>query len=160
MPAGLLASWIEWGISLCTSAVGSAIGSAISRAVGPAQCICHCTHGGSPEGRQALDLLSTQLDRCGPEQLRREPPPPAPIVVQDPQGGFVLAVFFGGLVVGIVIGWWLSSSCRRSSASQPWRLAVSDTPGAGFLAAPPSPSNKGKGARKGKVLTADDVGQI
>ena len=80
-----------------------------------AECSCHCDHtcavsGEAGADRAVLDLLKSQLDRCGPDQLKAQPcvcPPQAPCPPILQRGALELlgVGFCFGLLVGASVAW-------------------------------------------------------
>ena len=76
--------------------------------IGPRTPVCHCDCG--EHGSEALNILRSQLDRCGPESLAARPCPPCPSaraaasVLAGFALGTVLTIGLAGFALGFFLG--------------------------------------------------------
>jgi hypothetical protein len=82
-------------LDLAVSAATPFLASVLGASWAPRHCSCSCAYarGASDFEVQLLSVLSKQLDRCGPEQLHREPCPQATCV--DPVWHVLLGLILG-----------------------------------------------------------------
>ena len=97
----LMIAWVRWGGLVATQAAGSWLGGLGSRST----CVCEVS-GACPLERSVLDLLSRQLDRCGPEHLC--PPCRCEASVGPLAAALVVGICLGAALVGAA---WLVA-CR------------------------------------------------
>ena len=125
MYAGLSAALASFSLGLLTSKWLQA----------PGPFICDCTPDSSREG--VLDLLRSQLDRCGPEHLVREPAVRAPVtppVEVEASSWYplsliallsVLVIALLGVIISFCVGETLFEGARSGAGAKP---ALEDAP--------------------------------
>jgi hypothetical protein len=107
----MLSALSTWGPQIAAQAVATYIGVGGSQERG---CVCHIDLNGFPSpDRAVLDILRSQLDRCGPEALQCPPALQCPAAEGvDPSSIVIVAVilvitlvaFFVGFLVGRASG--------------------------------------------------------
>ena len=135
----------------------SALGGILANSVHSPSCFCDCTPARPDEG--VLELLSQQLQRCGPERLTACPAaPPCPPAAPCPGlVGPLAAAFLGGaLAGGLLVALLLVSRPRRLEA--PAQPAVQPEVPAPLLAvgAPPAIA-EGPAAEVAPVALAEEA---
>ena len=124
----------------------------------PGRCDCHCS--GNQADESLLQILKSQLDRCGPEALNGFPQPTCPEQIGwggDGLGATLAIVFIFGVFAGCLVGWSShlliersqARPTRASTASSPKVLIPQETDENTPTSGPTTPSLKyGAGARR------------
>ena len=124
----------------------------------PSRCVCHCS--GNQADDSLLQILKSQLDRCGPEALHGFPQPTCPEPVGplgDGRGAILAVVFIFGILIGCFVGWFAhlhverihTRPTRTSTVSSPKILTPQETDENTPAPGPITPSLKyGAGARR------------
>ena len=129
-------------LALCHSVGISALGAWLAGRLSPVH--CHCSS--DPVDRGVLNLLQSQLDRCGPEALVRAP------VTPDSATAFVL-VFLAGLITGVVAGSWAAVRLvSRAVAPHSAALAAPERPPTPQLESPLAVGGRAKGKGTAGVI--------
>ena len=138
-------------------AVWAGVGWLTGRLVGgPPSCSCECVFRSEGPDAGVLELLRSQLDRCGPERLAGSPLPAAPLPRLSPllDGVAVVAAFFLGVLATLT---WQSCSGAGVRAELPLSAGVVEADAAEVTGAQPRrPRTLGRapGVTKGQVLNA------
>ena len=116
--------------TICAIAAAAFGGGVLSsQLLHSSNCLCDCS--GGDQAAPLLDLVKSQLDRCGPEQLVS----PAPVVTprEAPQGH--LLTLYGCLITGAILAvalliWWLPrrSGLLEITENQPDTLDAAAVP--------------------------------